>query len=215
MTTPAPPTPLNPSGAIDLQAVLFGDKPAPAPQVSAPATPAMPPSPEPAPIVLPSLDDIKPSAPVTPAATHAPAPDETYGALADTFHSQDTIGLTDQTKAVTDDSLRLDGTVGFGPSSKAPIDPALDVTKTASNNTPPPQESFYGEAPKSGSQIDERSEKMFKEQYERAQRAVKEKNWRQAVHYLSIAAAIHPDNEQVREQLKTARAEKRKQEVGA
>jgi hypothetical protein len=162
--------------------------------------------------VLPSLEDIKsPSVPSV--AQSTPAPDETYGALADTFHSQETIGLADQTKASAEDSQRIDGTVGFAPSS-APIDPALAATKTASM-TPPPVESFYGEAPKSGSQIDERSEKMFKEQYERAQRAVKDKNWRQAVHYLSIAAAIHPENEQVREQLKTARAEKRKQEVGA
>jgi outer membrane protein assembly factor BamD (BamD/ComL family) len=55
---------------------------------------------------------------------------------------------------------------------------------------------------------------MFREQYDRAQKAMSDRNWRQAVHYLSIAAAIHPDNEQVREQLKQARAEKRKQEAG-
>ena len=55
---------------------------------------------------------------------------------------------------------------------------------------------------------------MFREQMDRAHKAVREKNWRQAVHYLSIAAAIHPDNADVREQLRVARAEKRKDEHG-
>ncbi len=54
---------------------------------------------------------------------------------------------------------------------------------------------------------------MFRDQYERATKAIGEKNWRQAVHYLSLAAAIHPENEQVREQLKDARTQKRTQEA--
>ena len=63
------------------------------------------------------------------------------------------------------------------------------------------------------SQLDERSEIIFREQYNKGIKAVNEKNWKQAVHYLAIAAAIHPNNEQLREHLRAARDEKRRQEA--
>ncbi|MGI8908899.1 MAG: hypothetical protein ACR2IE_20695 [Candidatus Sumerlaeaceae bacterium] len=211
---PLPSKPLSGEGAIDLQEVLFG-KPVEMPSISVSPSPVPNPpvqSQEPHPVQLPSLDDFN-NAPAIPPKP-APSQEDTYGAYGDTFHSQDTIGLGSATAA--EDSLKLDGTVGFSTTSKnpAPVDPALASTKTSVNSAPAPQESYYAASPKGGSQLDERSEKMFREQYDRAQKAMNDRNWRQAVHYLSIAAAIHPDNEQVRDQLKEARAEKRKQEAG-
>jgi hypothetical protein len=219
----APPSkPLSTEGAIDLQQVLFGkspEAPSVAPSAAAQALNTPAPSQEEKPPVQLSLDDFGsgPAAAPTPAAPAKAAPpqDDTYGAYGDTFHSQDTIGLGGDTQTHSGDALNIDGTVGFGSAkSQAPIDPALAATKTSSQPSATP-ESYYGATPKGGaSQLDERSEKMFREQYDRAQKAMNDRNWRQAVHYLSIAAAIHPDNEQVREQLKQARAEKRKQEAG-
>jgi len=63
--------------------------------------------------------------------------------------------------------------------------------------------------------LDERSERMFSEQLERGLRAFREGNYRQAVHFLSIAAAIHPENQEVREKLRAARERKRQQDSGA
>jgi hypothetical protein len=60
--------------------------------------------------------------------------------------------------------------------------------------------------------LDERSERMFREQMDKARQAVGDKNWRQAVHFLSIASALHPENEEARQMLKEARTEKRKAE---
>jgi len=60
--------------------------------------------------------------------------------------------------------------------------------------------------------LDERSERMFLDQMEKARTAYNEKNWRQAVHFLSIASALHPEHEEARQMLKEARAEKRKAE---
>jgi hypothetical protein len=54
---------------------------------------------------------------------------------------------------------------------------------------------------------------MFREQYERGMRAMTDKNWKQAVHFLSIAAAIHPDSTEVRGKLREARDAKRKNQV--
>ncbi len=63
-----------------------------------------------------------------------------------------------------------------------------------------------------GKKLDERSERMFLEQYQRGLRAFEEQNYKQAVHFLSIAAAIHPDNQEVREKLRLAREKKRQLE---
>ncbi len=60
--------------------------------------------------------------------------------------------------------------------------------------------------------LDERSERMFRDQYERGLKAFEAKNYKQAVYYLSIAAAIHPENPEVREKLRQAREFKRRQE---
>jgi hypothetical protein len=60
--------------------------------------------------------------------------------------------------------------------------------------------------------LDERSERMFREQWERGLRAFEEGNYKQAVHFLSIAAAIHPENQEVREKLREARERKRQQD---
>jgi DNA polymerase III delta prime subunit len=53
---------------------------------------------------------------------------------------------------------------------------------------------------------------MFSDQLDKARAAVAEKNWRQAVHFLSIASALHPEHEEAKQMLKDARAEKRKSE---
>jgi Flp pilus assembly protein TadD len=60
--------------------------------------------------------------------------------------------------------------------------------------------------------LDERSERMFREQWERGLRAFEEGNYKQAVHFLSIAAAIHPENQEIREKLREARERKRQQD---
>ncbi|MCX7624743.1 MAG: hypothetical protein N2Z21_00795 [Candidatus Sumerlaeaceae bacterium] len=66
--------------------------------------------------------------------------------------------------------------------------------------------------PSDQQKLDERSERMFREQLERGLRAFQEQNYKQAVHFLSIAAAIHPENQEVREKLRLARERKRQQE---
>ena len=210
----APSKPISGDGAIDLQQVLFGKSPeAPTVEPSSPTT-AAPESPAPAErsIELPSLDNLPPAP-----AAKTPSQEDTYGAYGDTFHSQDTVGLGSSTSTGLQgsDDARIEGTVGFSGGSKPPleIDPALASTKTSTPQSPN-TDNYYAASSSGGSQLDERSEKMFREQYDRAQKAMNDRNWRQAVHYLSIAAAIHPDNEQVREQLKEARTQKRKNEAG-
>lgn len=67
-------------------------------------------------------------------------------------------------------------------------------------------------APAAAESLDERSERMFREQMDKARTAYNDQNWRQAVHFLSIASALHPENEEAKQMLKEARAEKRKAE---
>lgn len=62
--------------------------------------------------------------------------------------------------------------------------------------------------------LDPQAERMFREQYERGLRALEEQNFKQAVHFLSIAAAIRPSHAEVREKLRLARERKRQQETG-
>ncbi|MGC8740164.1 MAG: hypothetical protein ACP5UB_01760 [Candidatus Sumerlaeaceae bacterium] len=80
-------------------------------------------------------------------------------------------------------------------------------------STPPPREQLTTETSPTGKpkELDERSERMFQEQYQRGLRALEEQNYKQAVHFLSIAAAIHPENEEVRQKLRLAREKKRQQ----
>jgi hypothetical protein len=158
-----------------------------------------------------------------------PAPAKAKGpSPEDTFHEQDTVMLAPSSHP--DD--QLDATKTIAPVAREQSDPALDVTKApgadaAQAEKPgaaPPEpgkqaaadESFYVASPTpgvSGGQLDERSERMFREQYERGMRAMTDKNWKQAVHFLSIAAAIHPDSTEVRGKLREARDAKRKNQV--
>lgn len=63
-----------------------------------------------------------------------------------------------------------------------------------------------------GETLDERTERMFSDQMKKAHQAMESKDWRQAVHVLSIASALQPDNEEAKQMLRDARAEKRKAE---
>ncbi len=63
--------------------------------------------------------------------------------------------------------------------------------------------------------LDERTERMFADQMTKARAAVAAQDWRQAVHVLSIASALHPENEEARQMLREAREEKRKAEEGS
>lgn len=84
--------------------------------------------------------------------------------------------------------------------------PSSDVAPSA-NAAPSEDVQFSAQQ-----RVDERSERMFREQLERGLRAFEEQNYKQAVHFLSIAAAIHPENQEVREKLRAARERKRQQE---
>lgn len=79
---------------------------------------------------------------------------------------------------------------------------------------PPPAHPDVAPSPRDKRTADERSERMFREQWDRGLRAFQEQNYKQAVHFFSIAAAIHPENEEVRAKLREARELKRQQESG-
>lgn len=90
---------------------------------------------------------------------------------------------------------------------------ALSAMAAESPDAAPAEAAPNDEAPAlSTESLDDRTERMFGDQMEKARRAVAEKNWRQAVHVLSIASALHPENEEAKQMLKDARAEKRKSE---
>jgi len=195
----------KPAGTIDLEDLLFGDLEATLGSASSPAVPqASSPAPASSPAGLSGFDVSwnKPT-PEPPGAL-----DATATGFSETIHSQDTVQISPisiggssaprEIEAYKHPNDALDATVGMDERKKEP-------------------ESAYGTPGKgsAGSQLDERSEKMFREQFDRAMKAFGEKNWKQAVHYLSIAAAIHPENTDVREKLREARDQKRKQEISA
>lgn len=90
-------------------------------------------------------------------------------------------------------------------------DESLHTDKPAAGAPDGREESFYIAAPSSvtGAKLDERSERMFREQYDLGTTAFDAGQWKEAVHYLSVAAAIHPDHEDVRAKLREAREKKR------
>lgn len=217
----------RPEGIIDLDDLLFGTSAgmtstnaAPAVAQPAPAQPAkkdeesetlFPPSPKPSPIVEDEAETLFQPPKMAPksAASSDEDPDwisKTFGALEDTFHSEETLKISPQQIGVKPQPAEdSDATRTYTPSmSAAAQSPAQDETRMAPPSTPSPN---GGEAP-----LDERSEKMFREQFDRGNKALADKDWKQAVHYLSIAAAISPDNEQVRSLLRQAREEKRRQD---
>lgn len=100
------------------------------------------------------------------------------------------------------------------PSSEISIEEALAATLGAMQAESPdePQAPAASAVTESSESLDERSERMFREQMDKARKAYDEKNWRQAVHFLSIASALHPENDEARQMLKEARTEKRKAE---
>ncbi len=100
------------------------------------------------------------------------------------------------------------------PSSEISIEDALAATLGAMQEESPDEAPAPAASavPDSTESLDERSERMFREQMDKARKAYDEKNWRQAVHFLSIASALHPENEEAKQMLKDARGEKRKAE---
>lgn len=90
---------------------------------------------------------------------------------------------------------------------------ALSAMAAESPDAAPAPAAASDEVPvQSSESLDDRTERMFSDQMDKARRAVSEKNWRQAVHVLSIASALHPENEEAKQMLKDSRAEKRKSE---
>ena len=149
-----------------------------------------------------------------------------------TLHGQETIRLapselppppTREAVVRMDDALsETKSLAGSGPvaanDSTATASPAPGGAGTAraDNRTPSPDVgSFYVSTKPGDKNVDERGERMFRDQCARAKEAMAKKNYKQAVHYLSIAAAIHPEDEEVRRLLREAREAKRKQEAGA
>ncbi|MBX7244289.1 MAG: hypothetical protein K1X53_02250 [Candidatus Sumerlaeaceae bacterium] len=140
----------------------------------------------------------------------APAPPPEFMSPEDTFHSQETLRLAPGgqiSPAVQEEMVSMDNELAETRAQFKPASPelALDATKSM-----PGSESVYVAGP--DLQRDDRSEKMFREQYDRGIEAFNQKNWKQAVHYLSVAAAIQSDNEEVREKLRIARENKRAQD---
>jgi hypothetical protein len=110
-----------------------------------------------------------------------------------------------------------DPTPAPAPKAEMSIEDALAATLGDMQAQAPdgaPADDPAGEQVAAGSteSLDERTERMFSDQLDKARAAVAEKNWRQAVHFLSIASALHPEHEEAKQMLKDARAEKRKSE---
>jgi hypothetical protein len=153
------------------------------------------------------------------------------GPADETLHGQETIRLAPSElppPPARETVVRMDNGLSETQSlSGGGISPAADDTRSApvvSGSGPGPQtdnktparevEGFYVSTASSGKNVDERSERMFRDQCARAKEAMSKRNFKQAVHYLSIAAAIHPEDEEVRRLLREAREAKRKQEAG-
>lgn len=125
-------------------------------------------------------------------------------------HPDDSLAAT---VALNDPNAETMASTTLPASSGAPAAPGAD--KTASMAAPPraEEQSYYASAPGTGGSMDERTERMFREQCERAEKALSEKNWEQAVRYLSVAAAIRPEDAEVTQKLRHAREQKRRQEA--
>lgn len=98
-----------------------------------------------------------------------------------------------------------------------PPPPATPAAKPVEEREQSPTASMPNVAPSfpSAATADERSERMFMEQRAHGLQAFDQKNWKQAVHYLSIAAAIHPEDDELRVRLREAREQKRREEAGS
>jgi hypothetical protein len=120
----------------------------------------------------------------------------------DTIHGMDTVILLPSSDGA-------DATKTSSPVKPAAVPPPIQLE-------PVVPESFYVESPSPGTppsgSLDERSERMFREQFDKGMKAVSDQDWKQAVHYLSIAAAIHPSDDSVRAELRRARDQKAKSE---
>jgi hypothetical protein len=57
--------------------------------------------------------------------------------------------------------------------------------------------------------IEERNEVLFADQFKKGREAFEKKDWKKAVHYLSVASAIKPEVEELEEMLSVARQRKR------
>jgi hypothetical protein len=68
-----------------------------------------------------------------------------------------------------------------------------------------------GRAAKSGT-IEERNEALFRDQYNKGCQAFAEGNWKMAVHYFTVASALKPDMQEVKERLRIAKAERKRTE---
>lgn|GEM_PF-6518946 len=115
----------------------------------------------------------------------------------ETLHGMDTLMINPP--ETPDSSPALDETIPF------------DMPAAVEPPPMPAGDNFYHSGGAPGTP-DERSEKMFREQLDKGLKAVGDRDWRQAVHYLSIAAAIHPEDEAVRNHLRNARDEKKRSE---
>lgn len=149
-------------------------------------------------MALPSLDELRP--------LESSQPIIAAPQLSDTFHSGETIQLDMPVSLTSGLDLDLGETKTSGLPPKASL-PALEVPPS-----PSAAATIASEPP--SQQADERSERMFRDQYQKGSQAYQNRNWKQAVHYLSIAAAIHPENDEVRGLLRDAREQKRREEVG-
>lgn len=120
-----------------------------------------------------------------------------------------TLNLSAEDSALAETkAIELPTTFGEAPRAEAvPPSPTLSEVPPSANAAPSEDAQFSAQQ-----KVDERSERMFREQLERGLRAFEEQNYKQAVHFLSIAAAIHPENQEVREKLRAARERKRQQE---
>lgn len=153
--------------------------------------PVVEPSPTPEPIETPTLNLDSITIPnVSPTPEQKAAKDDPFAAL---FAGMDTTSpapSVEPTPPPTSSSKSIDDLMAE----------TLGVGAITKNESP---------APKPSESLDERSERMFNEQVTKARTAMEEKNWKQAVHFLSIAAALHPTDSEAQEMLKTARLQKK------
>jgi len=61
--------------------------------------------------------------------------------------------------------------------------------------------------------VQDRNEILFNDQFRRGKEAFEKRDWKKAVHYLTVASAVRPDNKELKDMLAIARQEKRKSEL--
>ncbi|MCX7765578.1 MAG: hypothetical protein N2246_02590 [Candidatus Sumerlaeia bacterium] len=81
---------------------------------------------------------------------------------------------------------------------------------TPEDKKTPPKETIKPVEPE---KLEQRQESLFLDQLRRGSEALEKGEWKKAIHYLTIALALKPDNKETKEKLQTAREELKKSQI--